>query len=245
VVTLTLDRPERLNAFNDTMWEEIGSVLDEVAASPEDRVLVVTGAAGAFSSGADLTERALVARHPLHFMRAMGDVLLRLHRLPQPTIAKVRGVAVGAGCNLALGCDLVVAADDSRFSEIFSRRGLAIDAGGSWLLPRRVGLHRAKEIAFFGEILSAEQVAALGLVNRVVPAADLDGFVDAWASRLAEGPPLALSMTKALLNESFSMSMSEALEREAEAQSVNFATEDTKEAIRAFGEKREPRFVGR
>jgi 2-(1,2-epoxy-1,2-dihydrophenyl)acetyl-CoA isomerase len=244
VVTATLNRPEKRNAANLEMWEQLHSVITEVAHSHDDRVLVVTGAGGAFCSGADLTDLAGQQGHPLARMRYLGDIALALHRLPKPTIAKVGGVAAGAGCNLALGCDLIVAGSEARFSEIFCRRGLSLDWGGSWLLPRLIGLHRAKELAFFGEILSADEAAAIGLVNRVVPASELDSFVDDWARRLAEGPTLALSMSKALLNESASMTMSEALEREGQAQAVNFASDDTAEAMRAFVEKREPTFRG-
>jgi 2-(1,2-epoxy-1,2-dihydrophenyl)acetyl-CoA isomerase len=168
-----------------------------------------------------------------------------LHRLPKPTIAKVNGVAAGAGCNLAFGCDLIVASDEARFSEIFARRGLSIDFGGSWLLPRLVGLHRAKELALFADILSAKEALDMGLVNRVVPAVDLDDFVDTWARQLAAGPPIALSMTKSLLNQSFEVSMAQALEDEGRCQTINFSTADTAEALSAFIEKRDPKFQGR
>jgi enoyl-CoA hydratase/carnithine racemase len=139
----------------------------------------------------------------------------------------------------------VVASETARFSQIFARRGLTIDFGASWLLPRLIGLHRAKELAFFADILDAQEAAAFGLVNRVVPVDELDDVVDDWARRLAAGPPLALSMTKTLLNSSFSFSMDQALEEEARAQSVNFASADTNEALRAFIEKRDPHFTGR
>lgn len=245
IVTLTLNRPEKKNAANDTMWDELLAVFDEVARTPTDRVLVVTGAGGAFCSGADLSDPSSLTRNGLDRMRRIGNVALALHRLAKPTIAKVGGVAAGAGANLALGCDLIVAADGARFSEIFSRRGLSLDFGGSWLLPRLVGLHKAKELAFFAEVVSAQEAERLGLVNRVVPGAELDAFVDDWARRLAAGPPMALSMTKTMLNNSLMVSMDQALEDEARAQSVNFATEDFKEAISAFVQKRDPSFQGR
>ena len=130
-------------------------------------------------------------------MRHVGDVALALHRLPIPTIAKVRGVAVGAGCNMAIGCDLVVASENARFSEIFARRGLSIDFGGSWVLPRIVGMHRAKELALFADIIDAAEAERIGLVNRVLPDAEIDGFVDDWAARLAAGPPIALAHDQA------------------------------------------------
>jgi enoyl-CoA hydratase/carnithine racemase len=245
VITLTLNRPAKKNAMNVAMFNELLAVFREVSDSTSDRVLVITGAGDAFCSGADLGERGQDTRPALARLRWVADIALALHRIPKPIIAKVNGVAVGAGMNLALGCDLIVASENARFSEIFARRGLTIDFGGSWLLPRLIGMHRAKELALLADIISAKEAADLGLVNRVVPPDQLDAFVADWADRLAAGPPLALSMTKRLLSNAFSMSMDEALEAEGMAQSVNSGTEDTAEAIRAFLEKREPRFKGR
>jgi 2-(1,2-epoxy-1,2-dihydrophenyl)acetyl-CoA isomerase len=178
-------------------------------------------------------------------MRRVGESVLALHHLPKPTIAKVNGVAAGLGCNYALGCDLVVAAESARFSQIFARRGLSVDGGGTWLLPRLIGLHRAKELAFFADILSAEEAREFGIVNRVVPDAELDKVVEEWAARLAAGPPIALSMTKAMLNHASAVSMAQAVEDEARCQVVNMATADVAEAMQAFLQKREPRFKGR
>ncbi len=245
VRTITLNRPEKKNAINAVMWDELLATFTEAAADEATRVLVITGAGGAFCSGADLSDASDLTTSGLARMRHVGDVCLALHRLAKPTIAKVGGVAAGAGLNLALGCDLVVAADDARFSEIFARRNLSLDFGGSWVLPRLIGLHKAKELAFFADVITAKEAADFGIVNRVVPAAHLDAFVDDWARRLAAGPPLALSMTKTLLNNSMAVSMAQAVEDEARAQSVNFATADMAEALAAFLEKREPRFQGR
>lgn len=249
VVTVTLNRPERKNAGNPAMWRALRRALSEVADSSEDRVLVLTGAGDAFCTGADIADPAGVSGNPsnphLVRMRLFGSALQALHDLPQPTIAKINGVAAGAGFSLALACDLTVASSTARLSEIFSKRGLSVDGGSSWLLPRLVGLHKAKEIAYFADILSAEEAAAYGLLNKVVAADQLDAFVDDWASRLAAGPPLALSMTKRLLNSGSLVTMSQALEDEAKAQTVNFYSADTAEAMRAFKEKREPRFEGR
>jgi len=245
VLTVTLNRPERLNAAPPLMWRELVEVFTEARHRPEDRVVVVTGAGGSFCAGADLNDADAGRAHPLVYMRLVDDAALALHRLPQPSIAKVEGVAVGAGCNLAFGCDLVVASAQARFSEIFSRRGLSLDFGGTWLLPRRVGLHKAKELAFFGEILTGPEAAEFGLVNRVVPSEELDSFVGDWALRLASGPPLALSATKAMLNDSFSLGFAEALEREGTTQVMNLVSEDGREAILAFLEKREADFKGR
>lgn len=245
VVTLTLNRPQRLNAITGAMWPQLTEIFQEVGRRQEDRVLVVTGAGDAFCSGADLGASNGSGGHPLVHMREIGDAALSLHRLPKPTIARVDGVAAGAGCNLALGCDLVVASDRSRFSEIFTRRGLSVDFGGSWLLPRLVGLHRAKELVLLADMLTAETAAEAGLVNRVVPVEELDAVVADWAGRLAAGPPLALSMSKHLLNSSLHMSMEQALEAEAQAQCVNVASQDTAESLTAFVEKRAPRYQGR
>ena len=249
VVTAIMNRPERKNAANGTMWRELQVVLEDVAADRDVRVLVLTGAGGAFCSGADLSDPENVAGRPgdpfLVQMRALADLALRLHRLPKPTIAKVGGVAAGAGMSMALGCDLVVASESARFSQIFSRRGLSVDFGASWLLPRFIGLHRAKELAFFADILSAAEAESFGLVNRVVPDDELDAFVGDWARRLAEGPTLALSMTKTLLNNSLGVSMDQALEDESRAQATNFGTRDTREALTAFVERRPPSFEGR
>jgi enoyl-CoA hydratase/carnithine racemase len=246
IVTVTLNRPQRKNAINGPMWDELLAVLRDVADRDTDRVLVLTGAEGNFCSGADLAgEEGDRRQHQLATMRHVGDVCLALYRLPQPTIAKVRGVAVGAGMNLALICDLVVADETARFSEIFARRGLSIDFGGSWLLPRRIGMHRAKELALLADIIGAEEAERIGLVNRVVSGAELDDFVAEWAGRLAAGPPIALAQTKRLLNNAVGITLEQALDEEGAAQTVNASTADTREAMRAFIDKREPTFTGR
>jgi 2-(1,2-epoxy-1,2-dihydrophenyl)acetyl-CoA isomerase len=172
-------------------------------------------------------------------------VAVALHHVSKPTIAKVDGFAVGAGLSLALGCDLVVCSDRAKLSMIFAKRGLALDNGASWLLPRLVGMARAKEIALFGGMWTGEEAAAIGLVNRVLPVDGLDSFVEGWATTLAGGPPLALSMTKTLLHASSMASMEQAVEDEARCQALNFSTKDTQEAMAAFAEKREPVFIGR
>jgi 2-(1,2-epoxy-1,2-dihydrophenyl)acetyl-CoA isomerase len=246
VVTLTLNRPQVKNAIVGPMWEELRRIFQEVTQTENDRVLVITGAGGVFCAGAQLSEdMAVGGPHPLNAMHQISAAAIALHDVSKPTIAKVGGDAVGAGMNLALGCDLIVAGESARFSEIFARRALSVDFGGSWLLPRLVGLHKAKELALFGDILSARDAEAIGVVNRVVPDGELDSFVADWANRLADGPPLALQMTKRMLSNAFSLSLSEALSWEAAAQTVNFATEDTREGVAAFIEKRVPVFRGR
>ncbi|HEX2040688.1 MAG TPA: enoyl-CoA hydratase [Acidimicrobiales bacterium] len=245
IVTVTLNRPEKKNAVTTEMWRAMGDLFTEIGRRTEDRVVVLTGAGDAFCSGADLTDVTALDMHGLVRMRLIDQAAAALHRLPKPVIAKVNGVAAGAGCNLALGCDLIVASDRARFSEIFSTRGLSLDFGGSWLLPRLIGLHKAKELAFFAEVLSAEDAERFGILNRVVPADELDAFVDDWARHLAAGPPLALSSTKLMLNNSVGPSFEQALDVEAATQALNFSTEDVAEALRAFLDKRSPEFRGR
>lgn len=243
VRTLTLNRPERRNAISPSLWRALADALRAAADDPDVRAVVVTGAGGAFCSGADLVTTA--DDHPVRKMRALTDVALLLHELPVPTIAKVTGVAVGAGWNLALGCDLVVATPESRFSQIFAKRGLSPDLGGSWLLPRLVGLQQAKRLVLLAETLDAEQARELDLVTWVVPGEKIDGFVADLGARLAAGPAVALGQAKALLNQGAALTLRDALANEARAQPVNFATADAPEAYAAFAEKREPLFTGR
>jgi enoyl-CoA hydratase/carnithine racemase len=245
VVTVTFNRPEKKNAITYPMWGELTTIIREFGESKDDRVLVLTGSGDSFCAGADLSGEMVKGEHHLARMHYINQLPLALHDCPKPTIAKVNGIAAGAGVNLAIGCDLIVASREARFSEIFAKRGLTVDLGGTWLLPRLVGMHRAKELALFGDIIDATEAERIGLVNRVVPHAELDAFVDDWAARLACGPPLALQMSKQLLNAAVSSSLQEALNAEAMAQSVNFGSEDTKEAIGAFFQKRAPTFKGR
>ncbi len=246
VVTLTLNRPDKMNAITGEMWGELRDVFDEVADTRDDRVLVVTGAGRAFCAGADLIDAGMprTSGHRLEHMRGVGRSAAALRAIPKPTIAKVNGVAAGAGLNLALGCDLVVASDAARFSEIFVKRGLSIDYGGSWLLPRLIGVHKAKELAFLADVVTAADAERIGLVNRVVPADDLDATVDALVAQLLTMAPVALSQTKHLLDQAFSATFAEAVEAEAAAQVVNLSTSDVQEAVRAFTEKRAPKFTG-
>ena len=252
IVTVTWSNPAKRNAIPASAWPELEATFREVAGRRDDRCVVVTGAGDDFSSGADVTGDgagdpagdAAEGRHPLQAMRSIAGAIEALHALPQPVVARVAGVCVGIGLNLALTCDLVVASDDAQFSEIFVRRGLSIDGGGSWSLPRTVGLLRAKELALLGDIISAAEAERIGLVTRMVPRAELDTTVAELAGRLAAGPPLAMSMTKRLLDQSAQVTLPQALEAEAQAQTVNFATKDTAEAMRAFVERREPRFEG-
>jgi enoyl-CoA hydratase/carnithine racemase len=243
VRTLTLNRPRRKNAINPELWIALRDALNEAGRDRGVRALVITGAGGSFCSGADISVPDEV--HPKYKLQRLTDVALALHELPIPTVAKVTGVAVGAGWNLALGCDFVVATPESTFSQIFSKRGLSIDLGGSWLLPKLVGLQQAKRLALLAEMIDAAEAHALNLVTWVVSAAEIDAFVKDLAGRLAAGPPIALAQTKALLNEGADRTLRDALANEARAQVGNFATADARAAYAAFAERREPSFTGR
>ena len=219
ITTITFNRPEVKNALDAECWELLDAALRTFESADEERVLVLTGAAGEFTSGADLSggitgDAVKVATK----MREIADILIRLHEVPKPTIAKVDGVAVGVGLSLALGCDLVAASDRARFGAVFVRQGLNPDGGLSWLLPRLVGPVRAKELTLLSRVIGAADADRLGLVNTVVTVDRLDGVVDDWASRLRDLSPVALAETKALINGTWEATFAEALEREATAQ---------------------------
>ncbi|MBV8462742.1 MAG: enoyl-CoA hydratase/isomerase family protein [Acidimicrobiales bacterium] len=247
VVTATLNRPEKKNAINSAMWNDLTNLVQEVDRNPAYRVLVLKGAGGAFSSGADLTSGpdGGPPTHPLFVMDRIHAVALALHQLSKPAIAWVDGDAIGAGCNLALGCDMVFATPRSRFGEIFVRRGLSVDFGGSWILPRLIGLHRAKLLCLTGDLITAAEAASIGMINEVLEQDELEVRVKALVDRLLAGAPLAQALTKRLLNEGSVSTMAEALQAESAAQSINSMADDAREARMAFVEKREPRFSGR
>ncbi|MGH8953101.1 MAG: enoyl-CoA hydratase/isomerase family protein [Acidimicrobiia bacterium] len=245
---LTIDRPERRNAIPFDGWEELGAAFESFEGS-EQRVLVVTGAGGDFCAGADLDParldrlQSVEDRHSR--MKVVGNVAMALHRLTKPAVAAVDGVAVGAGMNLALGCDVVVATERARFAEIFVRRGLTVDFGGSWLLPRIVGLQRAKELALSGRIVEADEALRIGLVTEVVTVESLQDRVGEIAEGFLAGAPLAQMFAKQTLNASFQIGLADALSWEGEAQSVALGTEDATEGVLAFLEKRDPHWKGK
>jgi 2-(1,2-epoxy-1,2-dihydrophenyl)acetyl-CoA isomerase len=242
VTTVTINRPKRKNALDIPTWTALGDALTGASRDADTRVVVLTGAGGDFCAGADM---AGGDGHPLSRMHAVNDIALALHHMAKPTIAKVRGVAVGAGWNLALGCDLVAAAPDARFSQIFARRALSVDCGGTWLLPRLVGLQQAKRLALLAEFIDTAEAARLGLVTWVRPDAELDEFVATTACRLAALPPIAVAQSKALLNEGTQTTLRQALDNEARAQAVNCGTEDTALALAAFLNKTDATYTGR
>lgn len=243
VTTVTLNNPLRKNSMSDEGWQQLREALDEVARSSA-RVLVITGTDTDFCAGADLSGGPS-EHHPLLNMRFINEACLALHRMAIPVIARVDGNAVGAGMNLALACDFVIATDRARFSEIFVKRGLSIDFGGSWLLPRLVGLHRAKAMVLLGDFVSAQEALSLGIVREVVAPEEIDDVVAELADRLLAGPPIAMSQSKRMLNDAFESSLDQALENEARAQTINGSMDDAVEAANAFFEKRPPVFRGR
>ena len=249
VTTVTIDRPRRKNACTPPMWAGLREGFRDIAVSPA-RAVVITGAGGDFCAGADVAggdddqAGSGPPRHRVDLMREIADTVMAIHDCPKPVIAKVDGVAVGAGLGVALAADMVWCSPRSRFSLIFVKRGLSLDFGTSWLLPKRVGLHEAKRLAFTGEIIDAQRAADLGIVNEVVPVGGLDAAVDEMVATIATGPPIALANTKRYLNNASNISLFQALEAEALGQGVNFSTRDTKEAMSAFVEKRDPSFEG-
>ena len=248
IATVTINRPSVKNAVTSEMWDELQRTFIDLGYRDDVRAVIVTGAGDDFCSGADVSGMASRNEgprvHQLESMRKVGDCCLSLFNMPKVTIAKVPGVAVGAGMNLALCCDLVVASENARFSEIFAKRGLSVDFGGSFLLPRIVGLQRAKELVLLAEVLSAAEADRMGLINYVVPHDQLGNKALELAQKAVNGPPRALAMSKAMLNKSFANSLQDALDQEGTSQTVNFTTKDISEAMKAFQEKRPPRFSG-
>jgi enoyl-CoA hydratase/carnithine racemase len=247
VSTVTIDHPEAKNACTGDMWVAIGATFRDLAHSGT-RAIILTGAGGDFCSGADLTGGggSSEASGPfLHAMRVLGDVVLAVHDCPVPVVAKVDGVCVGAGLGLALAADMIWCSERARFSAIFARRGLSLDFGTSWLLRQRIGVHKAKEITFTGRVFGASEALALGMVNAMVPTDQLDVATREIVDAIAAGPPLALSMSKRELDNAAQGSLAQALETEALAQSLNAQTDDLKEALMAYVERRPSQFSGK
>jgi enoyl-CoA hydratase/carnithine racemase len=246
VRTLTIDNPARRNAIPADQWSALADALEAFDRS-ECRVLIITGSGDDFCSGLDVgsgvTSGGVAAWY--QSMKELGRAARALHETSKPTIAAVDGVAAGAGMNLAIGCDIVLASDRARFTEVFVRRGLNVDFGGTWILPRRIGLARAKELALTGRILEAAEASDYGLVSRVVPGADLIAEAVALADELAAGAPLAQRFIKAGLDRSFEMSFEDALAYEAGTQSVLLTSEDAVEGLVSFLQKRPPEFTGK
>ncbi|MFF3643978.1 enoyl-CoA hydratase/isomerase family protein [Streptomyces sp. NPDC002564] len=247
---ITLNRPEAMNAVTWDQRERVIALLGEASADPGVRAVVITATGKGFCAGADLRGA------PATGERVPGDVARTIRQGAQrlvaavldcekPVIAAVNGTAAGIGAHLAFACDLVIAAEPAKFIEVFVRRGLVPDGGGAYLLPRLIGPQRAKELMFFGDSVPAADAERMGLVNRVVPADELEKTAREWAERLAAGPTRALALTKQLVNASLESDRATAFAAEAAAQEINMTTADANEGVASFVERRAPTYRGR
>jgi len=248
VLRLVLNRPDSLNALNLTLKRELAEAIVFAASDERVRVIVLTGAGRAFCSGGDISEMD-GARKPVEARNRMRQLLTSVHlpltKLEKPVIAAINGHAFGAGLSLALAADIVLVADGAKLCFAFAKVGLVPDSGALFHLPRLIGLSRAKELVFTARVITASEAVELGLANRCVPAEELDAVVGALAAELAEGPTVALGLTKTLLNQSPSMRFEDMIELESYAVSIVTSTADHAEGIAAFLEKRPVRFGGR
>ncbi len=252
IATITMNRPEMMNALNTQMLQEMVAAIDEIACNDDVRVVVLTGAGRVFCSGADISEGGKasglsgtpVEMH--HNLRnSYQKVALRLQRLDKPTIAMVNGAAVGAGCDFAFACDMRVGSEKARFRNGFVRVGLIPGGGGTWLYTRLMGLGRGLEFLFTGDFLEAEEAEHIGVLNKIVPAEDLERETMELAQKIANNPPLAVQMSKMMAYKALDSDLEAALEQAAACQALALSSEDHREGVNAFIEKREAQFKGR
>ncbi len=246
VRTITIDRPERRNAIPPDGWAALAEAFRDFESS-DRRILVLRGEGGDFCAGADVGDdpRTPGVAEGKKWMKVTGSAALALHRISKPTMAVVDGVAVGAGMNMALGCDVVLATTRARFAEIFVRRGLTLDFGGSWLLPRVVGAQRAKDLALSGRIVDADEALRMGLCLDVVQPEDLEARVAEQIDRFLSGAPLAQMFAKQGLDHAWDVSFEDALDWEGQSQAICFTTADFIEGVVSFQQRRPPQFQGR
>jgi enoyl-CoA hydratase/carnithine racemase len=249
-VTITLNRPRALNALNREIIDELFTALKEAAGDPQVKVLILTGAGRAFCFGADVSEFSRqietgTSAPALLLLAKVQEIIRLLTGTPKPVIAALNGFATGLGLDLALACDLRIAAERAKLAEAFISMGLVPDGGGTFFLPRLVGLAKAAEMIFAGEPLSATEAERIGLLNRVVPAEELPKAIDILADKLIKSPSLALGLAKQALWKNLQGSLASALREEARNQKICLASEDHREAVRAFLEKRDAVFHGK
>lgn len=250
VATILLNRPEKLNAFAGTMREDLLAALRECERDAACRAIVITGAGRAFCAGGDVEFMSELQKRAdtdafRKLLDAGRDVVTQIATMPKPVIAAINGVAAGAGCNLALACDVRIASDAAKFGETFVRIGIHPDWGGTWFLPRLVGRSRALEILMSGRMIAAEEALAIGLVDRVVSAASLPDEAMTLTRSFAAGPPIPLGDIKRAINASLANDLRSQIELETEHQLRAFSSEDAREGMDAFFEKRPPNFRGR
>jgi 2-(1,2-epoxy-1,2-dihydrophenyl)acetyl-CoA isomerase len=243
ICTLKMNRPRIMNAINSAMIQKLQEAFDEISSDEEVRVVILEGAEGNFSAGADmrLLKEELGAPESFQGMKRLGRLIRTMRELPQPIICKVRGVAYGGGANLVLAGDFALASHNARFCEVFVNIGVILDGGGFYFLPRLVGLAKAREIALLGEEIDGKTAASIGLIYKSVPDEDLDHEVDTLAHKLSKKSLPAMTLIKKGLEGSLSMSLQEVLEWEASHQAVMFQTSEHKEAVRLFFESRKKR----
>ncbi len=244
---ITLNRPEILNAYTPRMGQEITKALEEADKDRNIRAVIVTGAGRGFCSGADRTPRATRATVPIRRDTIFGPLVRKLMgEFNKPMIAAINGIVAGGGFSFAMACDIRIASDRASFSQIFVKRGITPDNGSTWLLPRLVGMARACELVWTGDIIDAAEADRIGLVNRVVPHDDLLTVVKDLATRIASGPPITIQLAKhALYQGALNTNLQSQMELELHHNAICGATEDRKEGMRAFIEKREPIFKGK
>jgi 2-(1,2-epoxy-1,2-dihydrophenyl)acetyl-CoA isomerase len=251
VATLTLNRPDRLNALGDTLSDDLHDAIVRSSGDPDVRAMIITGAGRGFCAGGDVKamNEAGEGRRGRPLAEKIAPrrdrTLLAMRDAPQPIIAAVNGAAAGAGMNLALGCDIRIASTAARFSQAFVKRGLHPDWGGTYFLPRAVGMARACELIFTGDLIDAPEALRLGIVSRVVEPPELMAAARELARKIAAGPPVAIRLAKHSLYANAERDLKSALELETAAQNIASETEDAREGIRAFVEKRDPVFRGR
>ncbi|MFE8700432.1 enoyl-CoA hydratase/isomerase family protein [Cytobacillus sp. FJAT-54145] len=246
VMTLTLNRPDSLNAFSPDMILSLTNTLREAQTNDEVRAIVLAGAGRSFSAGGDVKTMGQAKPTDVYdHIGRLNECILTMKETEKPIIAAVHGFAAGAGFNLALACDLIIAAEDSKFALSFSQVGLISDGGGSYFLPRLIGPHLAKQFFFSAEPISAERLYQLGVINHLAPLENLQEEVTKFATKLAHGPSKAYGKIKKIVDHSFTATLEEILEQERVTQTLMVQTEDHLEGVAAFKEKRRPVFKGK